>query len=157
VTADSAFVDVMAGCASPRPGQDGTWITSEMTAAYSRLFDLGYAHSIEAWDGDRLVGGLYGVALGRMFFGESMFSAQTDASKVAFVHAMRQFARWGVPLVDCQMPTSHLASLGAREIPRAEFMQQVRRLVAEPALPTPWRLDGDLASDVVSGVSRTAD
>jgi leucyl/phenylalanyl-tRNA--protein transferase len=87
---------------------------------------------------------LYGVALGRMFFGESMFSAVSDASKVAFAHLMRQFARWGVPLVDCQMPTRHLASLGAREIPREEFLRHVRRLVNEPALPVPWRLDDDL-------------
>jgi leucyl/phenylalanyl-tRNA--protein transferase len=144
VTADSAFARVMAGCAAPRPGQDGTWITPDMTVAYGRLFELGYAHSVEAWEGDRLVGGLYGVALGRMFFGESMFSAVSDASKVAFAHLMRQFARWGVPLVDCQMPTRHLASLGAREIPREEFLRHVRRLVNEPALPVPWRLDDDL-------------
>jgi leucyl/phenylalanyl-tRNA--protein transferase len=144
LTADSAFARVMAGCAAPRPGQDGTWITPDMTVAYGRLFELGYAHSVEAWEGDRLVGGLYGVALGRMFFGESMFSAVSDASKVAFAHLMRQFARWGVPLVDCQMPTRHLASLGAREIPREEFLRHVRRLVNEPALPVPWRLDDDL-------------
>ena len=115
-----------------------------MNAAYCRLFEMGYAHSVEAWAGDRLVGGLYGVSLGRMFFGESMFSRESDASKVAFVHMVAQFGRWGMPLIDCQMPTSHLASLGAREIPRADFLDQVGQLVQESAPPTPWRLDADL-------------
>jgi leucyl/phenylalanyl-tRNA--protein transferase len=144
VTADTAFDDVVTGCASPRPGQDGTWITPEMHAAYRRLFDMGYAHSIEAWNGHRLVGGLYGVALGRMFFGESMFTRENDASKVAFVHMVAQFGRWHVPLIDCQMPTSHLASFGAREIPRPQFLDQMQHQLGEPALPAPWRLDEDL-------------
>jgi leucyl/phenylalanyl-tRNA--protein transferase len=143
VTADTAFAEVMAGCAEPRLGQEGTWITPEMTAAYSRLFDLGYAHSVEVWEGDRLVGGLYGVALGRMFFGESMFSRQRDASKVAIAQLVRHLAQWGLPLIDCQMSTSHLASLGAREVPRAEFLRQVRQLVDKPAVASPWRFDGE--------------
>jgi leucyl/phenylalanyl-tRNA--protein transferase len=144
VTLDTAFSDVMAGCAEPRPGQDGTWITPEMTEAYARLAAGGYAHSVEAWVDGGLAGGLYGVTVGRMFFGESMFTRVTDASKVAFVHLVRQMERWGMPMLDCQMSTSHLASLGAREIPRADFVREVRRLVSQPAIPAPWRLDADL-------------
>jgi leucyl/phenylalanyl-tRNA--protein transferase len=144
VTMDTAFADVISGCAEPRPGQDGTWITPEMHSAYCRLFEMGYAHSVEAWTGDHLAGGLYGVSLGRMFFGESMFTRESDASKVGFVHMVAQFARWKMPLIDCQMPTSHLASLGAREIPRAVFLDQVSQLVQESAPLRPWRLDADL-------------
>ena len=145
VTADTAFTHVMAGCAGPRRDQQGTWITDDMARAYARLFDLGYAHSVEAWIGDELMGGLYGVALGRMFFGESMFSRRSDASKVALVLLARQLARWRFRLIDCQMSTGHLASLGAREIDRAAFVGQVRQLVREPAVLSPWRLDEDLA------------
>ena len=141
VTMDTAFRDVMLACAEPRPGQDGTWITPAMVDAYTRLAALGYAHSIEAWAGDRLAGGLYGVAIGRMFFGESMFARQTDASKVAFAALVRQLERWGFELIDCQMATSHLASLGAREIARDEFLARVSRLVRLPAVPSPWRCD----------------
>jgi len=144
ITTDTAFEAVISGCAEPRPGQEGTWITPEMHAAYCRLAEMGYAHSVEAWLGDRLVGGLYGVAIGRMFFGESMFTRVSDASKVAFVHIVAQFRRWEMPLIDCQMPTSHLASFGAREIPRAEFLDQVAELVRQPGPPSPWRLDADL-------------
>jgi leucyl/phenylalanyl-tRNA--protein transferase len=145
VTADTAFAAVVAGCAEPRPDQHGTWITKDMASAYVRLFDMGYAHSIETWSGDALVGGLYGVALGRMFFGESMFARRSDASKVALVLLARQLARWGFEFIDCQMSTAHLASLGAREIGRASFVRRVRELVREPAAPSPWRLDQDLA------------
>jgi len=144
VTADRAFTGVMAGCAEPRRDQQGTWITDDMTRAYERLFDLGYAHSVEAWIGDELTGGLYGVALGRMFFGESMFSRVPDASKVALVALVRQVERWGFPCVDCQMATSHLASLGAQEIPRQMFLRYVRRLVQQDPVPSPWRFDPDL-------------
>ena len=144
VTMDMAFSDVMGGCAEPRPGQSGTWITPDMTEAYTRLAAAGQAHSVEAWLDDVLVGGLYGVTLGRMFFGESMFTRVTDASKVAFVHLVRQMERWGMPMLDCQMSTSHLASLGAREIRRVEFTREVRRLVSQPAVPAPWRLEADL-------------
>jgi leucyl/phenylalanyl-tRNA--protein transferase len=144
VTMDAAFPAVIAGCAAPRPGQEGTWITPEMTTAYCQLFELGHAHSVEAWVDDRLAGGLYGVGLGRMFFGESMFSGESDASKVAFVHMAAQFGRWGMPLIDCQMPTSHLASMGAREIPRTEFLDLVQELI--PRTPPTWRLDDDLTA-----------
>jgi leucyl/phenylalanyl-tRNA--protein transferase len=145
VSADTAFVAVVAGCAEPREDQNGTWITKDMASAYARLFDMGYAHSIETWSDDGLVGGLYGVALGRMFFGESMFARRSDASKVALVLLARQLARWGFEFIDCQMSTAHLASLGAREISRASFVGRVRQLVREPVAASPWRLDADLA------------
>jgi leucyl/phenylalanyl-tRNA--protein transferase len=142
VTMDTAFSDVMAGCAAPRADDAGTWITDAMHAAYRRLAASGFAHSVEVWDGPVLAGGLYGVSVGRMFFGESMFSRQTDASKVALASLARQLGAWGCPLVDCQMPTPHLSSLGAREIPRAVFVAEVGRLVALPPVPPPWRFDG---------------
>jgi leucyl/phenylalanyl-tRNA---protein transferase len=144
VTLDTAFAAVMAGCAEPRQGQDGTWITAEMAAAYQRLASLGFAHSAEAWLDGQLAGGLYGVAIGRMFFGESMFARVSDASKVAFVQLVRQLERWGMPMIDCQMSTPHLASFGAREIPRAAFLRDLRRLIGEPPVAAPWRFDADL-------------
>jgi len=144
VTADTAFPSVIAACAEPRPDQGGTWITGEVFDAYCTLASIGVAHSIEAWEGDALAGGVYGVAIGRVFFGESMFARRSDASKVALAHLVRQLRRWGFPLIDCQMSTSHLASLGARTISRAEFLAVVRRHVTMPAVPAPWRLDDDL-------------
>jgi leucyl/phenylalanyl-tRNA---protein transferase len=147
ITADTAFPSVIAACAEPRPDQDGTWITGAVFDAYCTLATMGVAHSIEAWDGDTLAGGLYGVALGRMFFGESMFARRSDASKVALVHLVRQLRRWGFPLIDCQMSTSHLASLGARTVSREAFLTVVRRCVTEPPVPGPWRLDEDLARE----------
>ena len=144
VTLDTAFAEVVAGCAEPRPDRPDTWITREMAEAYERLAALGHAHSIEVWDGAALAGGLYGVALGRMFFGESMFSRRTDASKVALATLARQLARWGFEMLDCQMSTTHLASLGAREISRREFTRHVERLVQLPAVPAPWAVDDDL-------------
>lgn len=147
VTMDTAFAEVMAGCASPRLDQDGTWITPQIVEAYTTLAQLGHAHSIETWADGELVGGLYGVAVGRMFFGESMFARRSDASKVAFMTMLAQFDAWGMPLVDCQVPTSHLASLGGREIPRAEFMARVKTLVRQPAIPSPWRVGGLAGAD----------
>jgi leucyl/phenylalanyl-tRNA--protein transferase len=147
VTADTAFPSVIAACAAPRPDQDGTWITGAVFDAYNALAAMGVAHSIEAWEGDTLVGGLYGVALGRMFFGESMFARRSDASKVALVHLVRQLRRWRFPLIDCQMSTSHLASLGGRNVSRAEFLSVVRRYVQAPPVAAPWRLDADLAAE----------
>ncbi len=144
VTADTAFEAVMAGCAGPRADADGTWITGEMFEAYVALHRLGHAHSIESWAGDELVGGLYGVALGRMFFGESMFARQSDASKVAFAYLVRQLERWGFTMIDCQMATAHLASLGAREVPRAIFLDEVRQRVAMPPVPAPWSFEPGL-------------
>jgi leucyl/phenylalanyl-tRNA--protein transferase len=147
VTADTAFRAVIAACAEPRPDQDGTWITSAVLHAYGELADLGVAHSIETWHGDELAGGLYGVAIGRVFFGESMFARRTDASKVALVHLVRQLRRWGFPLIDCQMSTSHLASMGGQNVSRAEFLSAVRRHVQAPPVAAPWRLDADLAAE----------
>lgn len=144
MTFDRAFDAVMEGCAAPRPNQDGTWITDDMMAAYERLASLGYAHSVEAWVGGELVGGLYGVALGRVFYGESMFSRRTNASKVALAYMTRQLERWKFVVIDCQMATGHLASLGAREIPRDDFVRRVRTGAAQPAVPAPWRIDEDL-------------
>jgi leucyl/phenylalanyl-tRNA--protein transferase len=144
VTVDRAFRQVMAGCAEPRADEAGTWITDDMVEAYGELADRGLAHSVEAWHDDRLVGGLYGVAIGRMFYGESMFSRQTDASKVALVTLTRQLERWEFEMIDCQMSTGHLASLGAREVPRAEFLDRMRKLARQPGVPGPWRFDEDL-------------
>jgi len=148
VTLDNCFAQVMKGCAEPRRGQDGTWITEEMTDAYERLFEIGYAHSVETWSDGKLMGGLYGVSLGRMFFGESMFSRVSDASKVALVALVKQIERWGFTCVDCQMSTGHLSSLGAREIPRATFLRHVRSLVQQAPVPSPWRLDADLLGTI---------
>src|SRR5689334_9274462 len=148
VTFDKSFEAVMAGCAAPRPNQDGTWITAEMMRAYTLLAALGHAHSVESWIDGQLVGGLYGVALGRVFFGESMFSRQTDASKVAFAYLARQLDRWRFGLIDCQMSTAHLASLGAREIARHEFVRHVRAAAAQTAVPAPWQIDADLMTDL---------
>jgi leucyl/phenylalanyl-tRNA---protein transferase len=144
VTLDSCFAQVMKGCAEPRRGQNGTWITDEMRNAYELLFEIGHAHSVEAWSDGKLVGGLYGVSLGRMFFGESMFSRVSDASKVALVALVKQIERWGFTCVDCQMSTSHLSTLGAREIPRATFLRHVRSLARQAPVPSPWRFDADL-------------
>lgn len=123
VTLDRAFVEVMEGCAQPRADEAGTWITPEMLHAYTRLHELGYAHSAEAWWGDSLVGGVYGVAIGRVFFGESMFFRARDASKVAFVHLVRQLEAWEFTVIDCQMRTAHLERMGAEEVPRARFIE----------------------------------
>ena len=147
VTFDRAFRDVMLGCAAPRDGQDGTWITGEMMDAYVRLARRGIAHSVVTWAGDRLVGGLYGVAIGRMFYGESMFTRQSDASKVALATLVRQLERWRFSMIDCQMATSHLASLGAREIPRSAFLERLAVLTAQPDIPGPWTPDADLYND----------
>jgi leucyl/phenylalanyl-tRNA--protein transferase len=144
VRVDTCFAEVMRTCAQPRDGQDGTWITQEMLAAYTALHAAGAAHSVETWLDNELVGGLYGVALGRVFFGESMFTRATDASKVALAHLARQLDRWGFGVIDCQMSTSHLASLGAREIARKEFLRLLSDLVNYPTPTGAWRFDDDL-------------
>jgi leucyl/phenylalanyl-tRNA--protein transferase len=120
---DQAFREVIAACAAPRPGSFGTWITQDMADAYNALHETGCAHSVECWLDDRLVGGLYGVSTGRVFFGESMFSRVPDASKVAFAWLVRQLRAWEIGLVDCQVYSAHLASLGAEQIPRADFVK----------------------------------
>ncbi len=139
IRADTAFRQVMEACAAPRDEHGGTWITPAMISAYTELHRLGLAHSVETWMEGELVGGLYGISLGRMFYGESMFSLATDASKIAFVHLVRQLEHWGFGMIDCQMKTSHLASLGAREIPRAEFRQKLAELVNFPGNIGHWR------------------
>jgi leucyl/phenylalanyl-tRNA--protein transferase len=139
IRVDSAFDDVMAACAEPRDGQAGTWITAAMRRAYGELHRRGYAHSVEAWREGRLVGGLYGVALGRVFFGESMFARETDASKVALARLVTLLREQGVPMIDCQQDTAHLASLGARPIPRAEFATILKELIHSVAPPPGWR------------------
>ena len=144
VTLDRAFEAVVEGCAAPRRDQDGTWITDDMLRAYTRLAQLGYAHSVEAWEQETLAGGLYGVAIGRVFYGESMFSRRSNASKVALAHLARQLERWRFVVVDCQMATGHLASLGAREIPRGDFLRSMRAGIAQPGVPAPWQIDADL-------------
>ncbi len=141
VRADTAFADVMRACGEPRDGASGTWISPVMIAAYTRLFAAGYAHSIETWRNDCLVGGLYGVAIGRMFYGESMFSREPDASKVALVRLAQQLQRWEFGLIDCQMETPHLASMGARTLPRAAFTARLAKLVNLPHHSGPWTFD----------------
>ena len=142
LTLDTAFADVIEGCASTRrPGQRGTWITPAMRKAYTDLHRRGVAHSVEAWRGDTLVGGVYGVCLGAVFFGESMFTRVPDASKLAFVALVRQLVRWGITLVDCQVHTEHLSRFGAEEWPRREFLAALEKALARPTRPGPWRFD----------------
>lgn len=145
IRVDSKFREVIRACASPRAGQDGTWITDEMVEAYVALHRLGHAHSVETWRDGELVGGLYGIAIGSAFFGESMFARATDASKIALVHLVRQLERWQFGIIDCQMRTSHLASLGAREIARGVFSRALEQLVNYPKVPGNWTFDRDLA------------
>ncbi|MBI2307445.1 MAG: leucyl/phenylalanyl-tRNA--protein transferase [Rhodocyclales bacterium] len=147
VRLDSDFAAVIDTCAhSWRPGQPGTWITPEMRHAYRRLHELGWAHSVETWveseNGYELVGGLYGLAIGRMFYGESMFSRRTDASKIAAAHLARFLESCGFGMIDCQMRTDHLASLGAREVPRSEFASRLAALVEADGTPGRWPEDG---------------
>ena len=141
VRADTAFEQVITACAaSPRPGQDGTWITRDMLAAYRELHRLGHAHSVEVFADDQLVGGIYGVAIGRMFFGESMFSAESGGSKVALAALAYLLRQWGWPLIDAQVENPHLVSLGAESWPRAEFLAQVDGLVRQPEVAGNWTL-----------------
>jgi leucyl/phenylalanyl-tRNA--protein transferase len=152
VRCDTVFEQVMRYCAAPREAQSGTWIGEDMIAAYCELHRSGYAHSVETWEGDRLVGGLYGVSIGRMFYGESMFSLASNASKIALAHLAGQLDRWKFGMIDCQMNTPHLASLGAREIPRGEFIARLKELIHctpaneefSPGRPTAWQFDRDL-------------
>ena len=143
VTFDQVFAEVIRECAAPRPGQAGTWITPEMQAAYLQMHQLGHAHSVECWQQGRLVGGLYGLAMGRVFFGESMFARVADASKVGFVTLVRQLQRWGYRLIDCQVYTGHLERLGARMIPRREFTRLLDR-ETWPSGEHAWTPDPDL-------------
>ena len=141
-TLDTDFKGVINGCAgSERPDQEGTWIVPEMVEAYSLLHELGYAHSVEAWQGDRLVGGLYGISLGSAFFGESMFYTVDNASKAAFATLVLQLNRWGFTLVDCQQTTKHLLRFGAQEVQRFRYMDRLRQAMESPTREGRWRFD----------------
>jgi len=142
LTLDRAFRDVMRACGeTPRPGQNGTWITKEMLVAYARLHEMGLAHSVESWLDGKLVGGLYGVSLGSMFFGESMFARAADASKIAFVALVEQLRRWGTTHVDCQVHTEHLERFGAQEWPRSRYLDVLRECLSRPGRKGRWGFD----------------
>lgn len=138
VTFDRAFSAVLHGCAAPRDAQDGTWIVPEMIAAYETLHAQGLAHSVEIWQDEQLVGGLYGVAIGRVFFGESMFSRASDASKIALVYLCQQLEAWGFELIDCQMRTDHLLRMGAFELSRTGFIAALNRFCPQAGRPGSW-------------------
>lgn len=139
VTMDTAFEDVINSCADiHKKKHGGTWITAEMIDAYINLYNSGFAHSVESWHEGELVGGLYGVSLGGAFFGESMFSKKSNASKVAFVHLIKQSIKWGFRLIDCQVTTGHLMSFGAKEIPRAEFLKILKQALKMPTRRGTW-------------------
>ncbi|HGX92053.1 MAG TPA: leucyl/phenylalanyl-tRNA--protein transferase [Candidatus Tenderia sp.] len=144
ITFDQDFEGVMTACAEPRSYEQETWISPEIFEAYVALHRLGHAHSVEAWQDDKLVGGLYGVAIGRIFFGESMFSREPNASKVAFVHLTSQLQRWHYRAIDCQVSSKHLHSLGAIDIPRADFLSLLKHHRDLPGRPSPWRFDQDI-------------
>lgn len=142
-TMDAKFSAVIRHCACcPRPAQEGTWLVEEMVDAYIVLHELGYAHSVEAWMDGELVGGLYGVALGSVFFGESMFYHVPDASKAAFASCVEQLRRWGFTLIDCQQTTHHLLRFGAQEVQRYRFLSMMREGVDRPSRVGRWRFDG---------------
>jgi leucyl/phenylalanyl-tRNA--protein transferase len=148
VRVDSAFEEVMRQCAAPRDGHAGTWIVPEMIAAYSTLHQRGIAHSVESWRAGELAGGLYGVALGKVFFGESMFARAPDASKVALVHLVERLRAADYRVIDCQQATAHLASLGAREIPRAAFAQLLRESIQYPPSVERWPRQPTIRGDL---------
>lgn len=147
VTFDNCFEDVMRACAAPRTYANETWITEDIIQGYTALHKRGYAHSVEVWQGNQLVGGLYGVALGKIFFGESMFSRADNASKFGFAHLVRQLRQWNFKLIDCQIANDHLFSLGATEIPRQDFKEMLVKFAHSPNIyskpwstivPAPW-------------------
>lgn len=139
---DSAFSEVVRRCADKsRPGQKGTWITEEMVDAYTHLHELGFAHSVEAWEGDELVGGLYGVSLGGAFFGESMFANRPDASKIGFVTLVMQLWKWDIRLIDAQVHTKHLERFGGVHWPRKEYLHQLSIALKSPTRRGTWRFD----------------
>ena len=144
VTFDQAFARVIEACRQPRARESGTWITAEMRDAYCEMHQLGHAHSVECWLNGALAGGLYGLSFGKVFFGESMFSASKDASKVALVALARQCQRWDYRLIDCQVASEHLFSLGAQTITRADFIRQLQDTCEAPGQPAPWQFDSDV-------------
>lgn len=148
---DTAFAAVIEQCSKKkRPGQFGTWITQEMNEAYLTLHERGVAHSIEAWEGQKLVGGLYGVCVGNLFAGESMFAHRDDASKIAFVYFVHQAIKWGIGLIDSQVYTDHLSRFGARDIPRNSYLETIRSLVHAPRTDQKWSFDDDFVPPYIS-------
>lgn len=146
VSFDLAFAQTLEACAGPRRAGRGTWLGPEMRAAYLMLHRYGVAHSVEVWRGGSLIGGLYGVSLGRIFFGESMFSREADASKIALVHLARQLGDWGFPLIDCQVSSPHLITLGAVTLPREQF--RLASKAAQQLLPPArWRFHAEHSGD----------
>ena len=146
VTTDLVFDEVVAACAAPRLKQPGTWITGDMRIAYGRMHELGHAHSVECWQNNTLVGGLYGMAIGQVFFGESMFSREKDASKVALVVLADKLKEWGYQLIDCQVPSEHLSQLGAEHMPRDQFCGLLERLVTKPPSTSAWKANWSAAT-----------
>lgn len=144
ISFDEAFADVIAACAAPRSYSQGTWITDDMQAAYLELHRMGYAHSLEVWDKQHLIGGLYGINIGKLFFGESMFSRATNASKIAFVALARQCQVWGFPLIDCQIPNPHLSSLGAIEMSRESFQKYLKTYGVMEQKREKWSFDKEI-------------
>lgn len=144
VTMDTSFREIVTACAAPRKKDPvaGTWITQEMARAYNQLHLMGYAHSVETWCSGKLVGGLYGLALGRAFFGESMFSTKTDASKVALARLVEVLRQWGYTFVDCQLPSPHILSLGAVEVPRSRFLNELARAMDATDQTGDWSRSG---------------
>ncbi len=139
ITFDEAFAEVIRGCArTPRNGENGTWITAEMIRAYCELHERGFAHSVEAWEGTEVVGGLYGVSLGAAFFGESMFALRPDASKIAFVTLVRHLVGWGFTLIDCQMETAHLQRFGSENWPRKLYLKELGKALEVPTRVGKW-------------------
>lgn len=147
VTLDRAFDGVLDGCAGPRASSRGTWLGDDMRRAYRQLHDRGYAHSVEVWRDGALVGGLYGVALGRVFFGESMFSRIDDGSKIALYWLCRQLDAWAFDLVDCQVSSAHLSSLGAIELPRSDFLRRLALALDGAQPPAAWRFEIERPDD----------
>lgn len=145
ISLDQDFEGVLKACSAPRRGESGTWITAEMHDAYMKLRQLGIAHSVEAWQEGKLVGGLYGIGIGRVFFGESMFSRATNASKVAFVYLIKQLQQWHYALIDCQVSSDHLKSLGAVDIERKEFIDLLAHHINLPNTKTHWHFDDDFS------------
>lgn len=141
VTLDTAFARVIAQCALTREEYPGTWITPAMQQAYCQLHEQSIAHSVEVWQEGELVGGLYGIAMGQLFFGESMFSLRSNASKTALIWLTRQLQAWHFQLIDCQVPSEHLRSLGAREMPRTEFQQYLQHFREGPGHPGQWQME----------------
>ncbi len=143
---DTDFDAVLAACAGPRAGTRGTWLGTDMRRAYRKLFDQGHAHCIEIRCQDRLIGGLYGIAIGRMFYGESMFSAEADGSKLALYWLCRHLRAWGFEMLDCQVHSPHLGRMGAVELPRQAFLERARPAAHDAGFPAPWRFDPTVAA-----------